>query len=331
MTKHFSHINDENKHSEQTLAVPGRECSESTPSSNGRKLKTNQSNGWPIAPTWHPDESLNSDFDVIPMSARKKKRIPTLNRKIFNTIEKHGAWVNAQWPVLVYRLIEVGMRKRNLSFRTEHKQNIENTLRWIAYNSDAVTGCINVSRLCIEIGKEIKVSSSTISVIMKELVVMGVLYEPEHSSHSIQDILHDGRLPRTLCTTPLFYELLGINESELNSLRTAEIQRRKIEAAKRFEQYDAQIALKTYCHSNILRVWEYRHAQANSSYTIKIADMKPIDRLSYISRKLVQRIRKKGWDISTEARSITKMANNLLSRMGLSVKQSEITHSPHTP
>jgi hypothetical protein len=322
------HINDENKHSEQPLAALSRMRSESNDTAPF-ELKTNHSRKWAIAPVWHPQESLNAELEVIPYAQRKKKHIPTLNRKVFNTIEKHGAWVSAQWPCLVHRLIEVGMRKRNLSFRADHKQNIENTLRWISYNSDAVTGCINVTRLCIEIGKEINVSSSTIAWIMKELVVMGILYEPEHSGQSIQDIMHDGRLPRTLCATPLYYELMGIKNEELEHLRSIEIQRRKIEAAKRYEQYDADIALKTYCQSNILRVWEHRHAQATSSYTIKLADMKPVDRLTYISRKLVERIKAKGWAVSTDIANITKMANNLLSRMGLSVKQSEL--SPSTP
>ncbi|MDD9197454.1 replication initiation protein [Aliivibrio sp. S3MY1] len=273
--------------------------------------------------TWHPLESLSSEFEVIPFRDRKKKHIPTLNRKLFNTLEKYGAWVNSQWPFLVHKLVEVGMRKRNLSFKEVHKCNIENTLRWISYHSDAVTGCINVTHLCIEIGKEIGVSSSTISVIMKELVIMGLLYEPEHSGQSIQDILHDGRLPRTLCTTPLFYEMFGINQNELDRLRSIEIKRREIEYAKRQEKYDAEIALKTYCHSNILRVWEYRHTQSTSSYKIKLADMAPMTRLAYISRKLLERIKAKEWSISTEKDNITKMANNLLRRMGLSVKKSE--------
>ncbi|MDD9158561.1 hypothetical protein PVK64_20610, partial [Aliivibrio sp. S4TY2] len=157
------------------------------------ELKTNHSRKWAIAPVWHPAESYNKNQEVIPYQERKLKAIPTLNRKLFNTLEKHGAWVSAQWPCLVHKLIEAELRKRNLSFRADHKQNIENTLRWISYNSDAVTGCINVTRLCIEIGKEINVSSSTIAWIMKELVVMGILYEPEHSGQSIQDIMHDGR------------------------------------------------------------------------------------------------------------------------------------------
>ena len=293
-------------------------------------LTTTHSRKWAISPVWYPDEALglpdsHGVRDLIVREDRKIKSIPTLNRKLFNTVEKHGVWLNAQWPCLVYRLIEVGMRKRNLSFRVDHKQNIENALRWISYHSDAVTGCINVTRLCIEIGKEIKVSSSTISVIMKELVVMGLLYEPEYSGQSVQDVLHGGHLPRTLCTTPLFYELLGINNDELNRLRGIEIQRRQIDAAKRQEQYDADFALKTFCQNNILRVWEHRHTQVTSSYKIKLSDMKPLERMSYISRKLVQRIKDKGWEVSLEKQNITKMANNLLSRMGLSVSQRERT------
>lgn len=274
---------------------------------------------------WHPQESLDENGDLLAVSDRKKKHIPTLNRKVFNTIEKNGVWISGLWPQLVHRLIEVGMRKYNLSFREVHKRNIENTLRWISYNSDAVTGCINVTRLCIEIGKEIGVSSSTISVIMKELVIMGLLYEPEHSGQSMQDILHDGRLPRTLCTTPLFYEIFGVKNDELKRLRSIEIERRKIEAAKRHEQYDADIALKTYCHNNILRVWEYRHTKTTSSYRVKLADMNAVERIAYISRKLVERIRAKGWQLNTDAVNITKMANNLLRRMGLSVLKSELT------
>lgn len=323
----MTHVNDNNKRSEPSLTALNRACSKKHSITPTPKLKANHSRRWTIAPTWHPAESYNKNQEVIPYQERKLKAIPTLNRKLFNTIEKHGAWVNAKWPCLVHKLIEAGMRKQNLVFRSDHKQNIENTLRWIAYHSDAVTGCINVTRLCIEIGKEINVSSSTISVIMKELVVMGILYEPKHSSHAIQDILHDGRLPRTLCATPLYYELLGIGEDELERLRTFETQRRQAAAAKRYEQYDADIALKTYCQSNILRVWEHRHAQTNSSYTIKIADMEPVARLSYISRKLVQRIKAKGWEVSTDVANITKMANNLLNRMGLSVKQSSPTTS----
>lgn len=323
----MTHVNDNNKRSEPSLTALNRACSKKHSITPTPKLKANHSRRWAIAPTWHPAESYNKNQEVIPYPERKLKAIPTLNRKLFNTIEKHGAWVNAKWPCLVHKLIEAGMRKQNLAFRSDHKQNIENTLRWIAYHSDAVTGCINVTRLCIEIGKEINVSSSTISVIMKELVIMGILYEPKHSSHAIQDILHDGRLPRTLCATPLYYELLGIGEDELERLRTFETQRRQAAAAKRYEQYDADIALKTYCQSNILRVWEHRHAQTNSSYTIKIADMEPVARLSYISRKLVQRIKAKGWEVSTDVANITKMANNLLNRMGLSVKQSSPTTS----
>lgn len=323
----MTHVNDNNKRSEPSLTALNRACSKKHSITPTPKLKANHSRRWAIAPTWHPAESYNKNQEAIPYQERKLKAIPTLNRKLFNTIEKHGAWVNAKWPCLVHKLIEAGMRKQNLAFRSDHKQNIENTLRWIAYHSDAVTGCINVTRLCIEIGKEINVSSSTISVIMKELVVMGILYEPKHSSHAIQDILHDGRLPRTLCATPLYYELLGIGEDELERLRAFETQRRQAAAAKRYEQYDADIALKTYCQSNILRVWEHRHAQTNSSYTIKIADMEPVARLSYISRKLVQRIKAKGWEVSTDVANITKMANNLLNRMGLSVKQSSPTTS----
>ena len=294
------------------------------------QLTTTYSRKWAIAPVWYPDEALglpdsNGVRDLIVREDRKIKSIPTLNRKLFNTVEKHGVWLNAQWPCLVYRLIEVGMRKRNLSFRVDHKQNLENAMRWISYHSDAVTGCINVTRLCIEIGKEIKVSSSTISVIMKELVVMGLLYEPEYSGQSVQDVLHGGHLPRTLCTTPLFYELLGINNGELDRLRGIEIQRRQIDAAKRQEQYDADFALKTFCQNNILRVWEHRHTQVTSSYKIKLSDMKPLERMSYISRKLVQRIKDKGWEVSLEKQNITKMANNLLSRMGLSVSQRDRT------
>ncbi|GEK13204.1 replication initiation protein [Aliivibrio fischeri] len=329
MTNKTKYIHEQDTHSEQKLAMLDRAGLESGVDNKPFEIKTNHSRKWAIAPVWHPLESLDKNLEVVPFKNRKQKHIPTLNRKLFNTIEKHGAWVNGKWPCLVYRLIEAGMRKRNLSFRQDHKQNIENTLRWIAYNSDAVTGCINVSRLCIEIGKEINVSSSTISVIMKELVIMGILYEPEHSSHAIQDILHDGRLPRTLCATPLYYELLGIKEDELERLRLFEVQRRKAEAAKRYEEYDADLALKKYCQSNILRVWEHRHAQSNSSYTVKIADMEPAQRLVYISRKLVHRIKAKGWNISTEATTITKMANNLLSRMGLSVKQSQL--APNIP
>ena len=296
------------------------------------QLTTSYSRKWAIAPVWYPDEALglpdsNGVRDLIVREDRKIKSIPTLNRKLFNTVEKHGVWLNAQWPCLVYRLIEVGMRKRNLSFRVDHKQNIENAMRWISYHSDAVTGCINVTRLCIEIGKEIRVSSSTISVIMKELVVMGLLYEPEYSGQSVQDVLHGGHLPRTLCTTPLFYELLGINNDELNRLRGIEIQRRQIDAAKRQEQYDADFALKTFCQNNILRVWEHRHTQVTSSYKIKLSDMKPLERMSYISRKLVQRIKDKGWEVSLEKQNITKMANNLLSRMGLAVRQ-QVLPSP---
>ena len=295
-------------------------------------LTTTHSRKWAISPVWYPDEALglpdsHGVRDLIVREDRKIKSIPTLNRKLFNTVEKHGVWLNAQWPCLVYRLIEVGMRKRNLSFRVDHKQNIENALRWISYHSDAVTGCINVTRLCIEIGKEIKVSSSTISVIMKELVVMGLLYEPEYSGQSVQDVLHGGHLPRTLCTTPLFYELLGINNGELDRLRGIEIQRRQIDAAKRQEQYDADFALKTFCQNNILRVWEHRHTQVTSSYKIKLSDMKPLERMSYISRKLVQRIKDKGWEVSLEKQNITKMANNLLSRMGLAVRQ-QVLPSP---
>lgn len=128
---------------------------------------------------------------------------------------------------------------------------------------------------------------------------------------------------------PLFYELLGINNDELARLRTMEIQRRQIEAAKRQEQYDADFALKTFCQNNILRVWEHRHTQVTSSYKIKLSDMPPLERMSYISRKLVQRIKNKGWEISLEQKNITKMANNLLSRMGLAVRQ--VIHSSPIP
>ncbi len=285
-------------------------------------IKTTSAKKSNTAPIWHPKESLDEHLTVIPRKERVLRKIPTLNRKLFNTAEKNGVWISAKWPFLVYKLIEVGMRKRNLSFRQEHKQNIENTLRWVAYNSDAVTGCINVTRLCIEIGKEIGVSSSTISIIMKELVVMDILYEPVHSGQSIQDIMHDGRLPRTLCATPLYYELLGIHNDELEFFRASEIKRREIKAAKDNKQYSADIALKGYCQSNILRVWEYRHAKSNSSYTIKISNMKPLERLSYMSRKLIERIRKKGWNVSTEEDNIIRISHIQLDRMGLSVNQS---------
>lgn len=294
------------------------------------QLKTTHSKKWKIAPLWHPEESLGKPNDQgererLPRKQRKLRSLPTLNRKMFNTVEKQGVWVNAKWPCLVYSLIEAGMRKRNLAFRSDHKQNIENVIRWISYNSDAVTGCINVTKLCIEIGSEIKVSSSTISVIMKELVIMGILYEPKYSSHSVQDILHGGHLPRTLCVTPLFYELLGIDNAELDLLRTIEIRRRQDEAKKRQTEYDANTALQTFCENNILRVWEHRHTQTTSSYKIKLSDMKPIERLNYISTKLVQRIKKQGWNISVEINNITKLANNLLHRMGLAFKKGDHT------
>lgn len=294
---------------------------------------TTFSKKWRIAPTWYPEEALGpkdqyGQREILPLHKRKLRSIPTINRKLFNTVEKHGVWMNAMWPALVMKLIEVGMRKRNLSFRDDHKQNIENTLRWIAYNSDAVTGCINVTKLCIDIGKDIFVSSSTISVIMKELCVMGILYEPKHSGGAIQDVLHGGCLPRTLCTTELYYELLGIKPRELERLRGAEIERRSIEAAKRYEMYDADLALKKYCHDNVLRVWEHRHTQDNSSYKLKISDMEPKERMVYISKKLVKRIKDKEWDISLDPKSISKMANNLLSRMGLAVKLSSLPPLP---
>ena len=280
-------------------------------------------------PVWHPLESLNDKGELIPKHKRTTRRIPSINRMVFNTIEKNGVWVYGMWPYLVYRLVDARMRKRNLSFREVHKRNIENALRWIAYNSDAVTGCINVTHLCIEIGKQIGVSSSTISWIMKELVVMGILYEPEHSSQAIQDILHDGRLPRTLCTTPLFYELFGIDNDRLVLMRAEETKRRVRKANDVKKTYDAAIELKKQCQSNILRVWTYRHARSNSSYTIKIENMKPLERMAYISKKLIARIKLKGWDISLNVKNISKMADNLLNRMGLAVKKGNLT--PQTP
>ncbi|WP_150141336.1 hypothetical protein [Candidatus Enterovibrio escicola] len=118
------------------------------------------------------------------------------------------------------------MRKRNLEFRAVHLRNLENFLRWIAYNSDAVTGCINVSLLCVEIHREIWVSKSTIYLMIKELVIMRVLVDAEWSGQGCQDIRHGGCLPRTICATPFFYELLGIYDAELKRLRTYETERR---------------------------------------------------------------------------------------------------------
>ncbi|WP_223869203.1 replication initiation protein [Candidatus Enterovibrio escicola] len=248
---------------------------------------------------------------------RKLRPIPTINRKLWNTVEKVGVWVNVRWVFLVMRLVDAGMRKRNLEFRAVHLRNLENFLRWIAYNSDAVTGCINVSLLCVEIHREIGVSKSTIYLMIKELVIMRVLVDAEWSGQGCQDILHGGCLPRTLCATPLFYELMGIDNAELKRLRTYETERRCENKAK---SYDAEGALRQYCENNIRRVWEHRHTQNNSSYRVKLSAMTPLSRLAYIAKNLRKRFNAKGWHINTDDRLSIKLANSLLYRMGLGVK-----------
>ena len=287
--------------------------------------KTHHSSKWPMASLWYPDEALlepsnDGVRDVMPAKKRQLRAIPTLNRKLWNTIEKNGCWVNAQWPCLVMNLIDVGMRKRNLSFREDHKRNLENMMRWMAYNSDTVTGCINVTHLCAEIGTLIGVSNSTLYYMLKEFFVMGILDDAPNSGVGIQDVLHGGCLPRTLCLTPLYYELLGIDGKELSEMRNREKARRHAEAVRLKQKYDADASLQKFCHDNILRVWEHRHTQTTSSYKIKLADMPPLERLGYISKKLAKRILEKGWNISTDKKTITKMANNLLYRMGLAVR-----------
>ncbi|WP_150138955.1 YbfB/YjiJ family MFS transporter [Candidatus Enterovibrio escicola] len=52
-------------------------------------------------------------------------------RPLFRSI-KVGVWVNIRWVFLVMRLVDAGMRKRNLEFRAVHLRNLENFLRWIA-------------------------------------------------------------------------------------------------------------------------------------------------------------------------------------------------------
>ena len=286
--------------------------------------KTHHSKKWPVVPLWQPEEALypeeNGVRKVIPAKKRKLRAIPTLNRKVWNTIEKNGCWVNAQWPCLVMILIDVGMRKRNLAFREDHKRNLENMMRWMTYNSDAVTGCINVTHLCAEISDLIGVCDSTVYNMIKELFMMGLLDDAPNSGVGIQDVLHGGCLPRTLVLTPLYYELFGIDAKELSEMRAREIVRRQAEALRIKQKYDADASLQKFCHDNILRVWEHRHTQATSSYKIKLADMPPLERLSYISKKLTKRILDMGWSISTDKKTITKMANNLLYRMGLAVR-----------
>ncbi|WP_150138237.1 hypothetical protein [Candidatus Enterovibrio escicola] len=135
---------------------------------------------------WYPEEALSPQNEngvrkVLGKKQRKLRPIPTINRKLWNTVEKVGVWVNVRWVFLVMRLVDAGMRKRNLEFRAVHLRNLENFLCWIAYNSDAVTGCINVSLLCVEIHREIGVSKSTIYLMIKELVIMRVLVDAEWS------------------------------------------------------------------------------------------------------------------------------------------------------
>ncbi|PCS23944.1 replication initiation protein [Candidatus Enterovibrio escicola] len=279
----------------------------------------------PLTPLWYPDEALSpkneqGERTLLDKKYRKSRPIPTINRKLWNTVEKVGCWVNARWPCLVMALIEAGMRKHNLSFRQDHKRNLENFLRWIAYNSDAVTGCINVALLCVEISREIGVSKSTLYYMIKELTAIGILKEAEWSGHGCQDILHGGCLPLTLCASPLFYALMGIDSIELEQFRRYENDRRRKDAERRHQIYDADIALQQYCHNNLLRVWEHRHTKDRSSYKIKLSDMPPLERLAYIAKNLIKRILAKGWHISIDAQTITKMATNLLFRMGLGVR-----------
>jgi len=279
-----------------------------------------------IAPLWYPQEWLSDDLDQngfplpLPKEQRKKLNLPALNNHLVNIIEKNGVWRSAQWPYLVMQLVDAGMRKKNLTFRQVHARNLENVIRYIAFHSDALSGCINFSKLIVEIAPTIGVSTSTMYYMIKELYVMGLLDEAEYSSFGAHDILHGGVLPRTMCATPLFYEVMGISYGQLFEYKEKEITKRKAIAKKKGKPFDPNEELKKICQNNMLRVWEHRHTQQESSYKIKISDMPEVERMSYISKNLVKQIIKKGWQVKTDARTISKMAYNLLNRMGLAPK-----------
>ncbi|PCS23901.1 hypothetical protein BTN49_0873 [Candidatus Enterovibrio escicola] len=53
-----------------------------------------------------------------------------------------------------------------------------------------------------------------------------LINEPLRSlGYGCQDILHAGCLPRTICATPLFYALMGIDNDALKWLRKYETER----------------------------------------------------------------------------------------------------------
>lgn len=279
-----------------------------------------------IAPLWYPKEWLSDETDQsghaipLPKEKRKKLNLPALNTHLVNIIEKNGVWRSAQWPYLVMQLVNAGMRKKNLTFRQVHARNLENVMRYIAFHSDALSGCINFSKLIVEIAPTIGVSTSTMYYMIKELYVMGLLDESEYSSFGAHDILHGGVLPKTMCATPLFYEMIGIDYGQLFKYKEKEIAKRKAIAKKRGKVFDPNEELKKICQNNMLRVWEHRHTQQESSYKIKIRDMPEVQRMAYIAKKLVKRIMDKGWQVRTDAKTINKMAYNLLNRMGLAPK-----------
>ncbi|ATF10215.1 hypothetical protein BTN50_1788 (plasmid) [Candidatus Enterovibrio altilux] len=81
-------------------------------------------------------------------------------------------------------------------------------------------------------------------------------------------------------------ELLGIDSVELGSLRAYELERRSVAAERRQEVYDADVALKQYCNRNVLRVFQHRHTQTKSSYSVAIVGMPALERLAYITKNI---------------------------------------------
>lgn len=272
---------------------------------------------------WRPTtkEEKASFIDAINKRRGQQKTLkqltrPSFNQRIVRIIYKHGAFMSAIWPTLMLRLVEVGLRKRSLSYRPERARNMENLLCWIGYNFDIVTGVFNTNQLLSEICQNIGVSSTTLYDMVKELAIMGIVVDSEFSAAGRADLINGGRLPRTMKVTPLFFELFGISEAEV-----AKAKRQKITREKKVNpSYNPLVAEKEWCTSNTYRVWQARHNHLNdgsSGYKSVLSAMPFNKRLSYISKHLTKRIMDKKLNIDTSQGVVQKMARNLLGLLGL--------------
>lgn len=249
---------------------------------------------------------------------------PQLIRHAYFTLAKNGAFRSAMWPSLMMNLVEVGLRKRSLSYRKPRARNVENTLRYAATKMEVVSGVINTQALLVRIAKELMISKTTMYEIIRDLCIMGIFEDCEYSSGGAYDLINGGRLPRTIKTTSLFFEILAIDKTTVEQQREFT----KKDRAKKGKAFDPKTIERDICRWNTYRVWESRHTQQNSSYRVKLADMAVIERERYIAEQLVKRIKEKKLQIKTTAAMIAKMAKNLLNRMGM-LDAEPIAHPLH--